>query len=468
MKPSRDPSARCGASALGLKIEGTTPGGESRPWAEAPQLATAPASGPWLAEDVSRPGVVEIRDRDPRALARGAVAPGDLSAIELTSQSAGETANFSTRDDRPSYLDNPGITRPAWVRRLGELTARHREAKARSLDAQAKARERKARSENRAPREIRDAGKWFRDRAKGQRERPQRVANCQQTDRLTVTCNACGTITERMVRCGVGMMCISCRSAIVYRKRGPFRRARAIVLKEAARAGLLRSNRRGGRWGEKLMTLTAPHLEGHNIEDRIALVRAAWPLFLKMFNQFLRDRGAHHDARWFRNFEWTPAIDGRGHPHCHVWIFSPFIPRDLIIEWWRASLIRAGYAEADLRHLMIDIRAMTNGEKGANEVIKYMTKDLVADGSRIDPALYARVYCALDGVRTTQGSRGFIKLAERKSACACGACGWPPHVAQDVTLLELTCVNSGPPFDVHSDQSTTSGPGVRGRRSREI
>ncbi|MGH7280231.1 MAG: protein rep [Polyangiaceae bacterium] len=200
--------------------------------------------------------------------------------------------------------------------------------------------------------------------------------------------------------------------------------AREVVLAEARIQGLLRRNQKGGAWREKLLTLTAPHVAHHSIAERIRLLREAWPHFLKRFNRWQRERGSHGTTRWLRNFEWTPASDGRGHPHCHVWIFSQYLPRNLLLEWWSAALLLVGYESADLECLVIDVRAVTNGERSAYELIKYMTKDITTDGTKIAPELFSEVYCALDGKRTTQASSGFMKLAVRRTECACGACGW--------------------------------------------
>jgi hypothetical protein len=60
----------------------------------------------------------------------------------------------------------------------------------------------------------------------------------------------------------------------------------------------------------------------------------------------------------------------------------------------------------------------------ANELVKYLVKDaeVVAGQLKlIDPALYARVYQGLEGVRTIATSRKFFVREDRM--CACEACG---------------------------------------------
>lgn len=79
---------------------------------------------------------------------------------------------------------------------------------------------------------------------------------------------------------------------------------------------------------------------------------------------------------------------------------------------------------------IVDIRKVEPGHKSLKEIIKYLFKDLVRPQltlignerergkgtavtymGRLDPPLYAQVYEAYDGTRSTQGSRGFMGLA---------------------------------------------------------
>jgi hypothetical protein len=58
------------------------------------------------------------------------------------------------------------------------------------------------------------------------------------------------------------------------------------------------------------------------------------------------------------------------------------------------------------------------------ELVKYLVKDAEYDGPElklIEPALYARIYQGLEGVRTIATSRGFFERSDR--VCACEACG---------------------------------------------
>jgi hypothetical protein len=177
--------------------------------------------------------------------------------------------------------------------------------------------------------------------------------------------------------------------------------------------------RRGGRFGEKLLTLTVPHLATDTVERRIQRILGAWQFFRRSLRKWMRERNLL-SVEWLRVFEWTPADDGRGHPHLHLWIFSPYLDRALLLDWWEAALQHEGCI-LDARPI-IDIRAVDDAESVASELIKYLTKDIDANGQKIEPDLYAKVYCALDGHRALQASRGLMQRAEREPrACECGA-----------------------------------------------
>jgi hypothetical protein len=298
------------------------------------------------------------------------------------------------------------------------------------------------------------SARWHRSRARGQRERFDRVQACVsgEGDYITISCGECGHVREERRRgCGAGLACVSCRGRISRRKRAQFASARNAALDGATRAGLLSPSRPGGRWSEKLVTLTAPHVtdqrddadDGRVIRSRIERVLRAWRTFTLLLNKWLRmqDRGGAlplcdgRSARavWYRSFEWTPASDRLGHPHIHAWFFGPYLPRELVRGWWARGLQsdRAwphdGVGPDALDKLVIDVREVRGGADAGLEVIKYMTKDLDADGKRLAPELYAPVYEALDGTRVTQATRGFIALAERHEVF-CEECGAAGHV----------------------------------------
>jgi hypothetical protein len=342
----------------------------------------------------------------------------------------------------PSSLDTRDITRPpgdrspespgrhAWITEVGELTKQHRSIRAaeyrdRGLEVYA---EKRALGYSRMYAD--DSWRWHRDRARGQRERPERVLNCGATI-VRVECCECGNFYEKTNGCRVVLLCLRCRGAIAREKRAKFMRARATVVEDAAARGLLRVNRRGGRWSEKFVTLTAPHVAEHDIATRIRLHHAAWGIFLKRLNRHLRSVNAHHSTQWYRCFEWEPGSDRRGHPHIHMWMFSPYLDRErLLLHAWQDSLVAAGYPPESMRDRALHVEEATGDAGSAAELIKYMTKDITADGERVPPHLYAEVYEVIDRYRVTQGSSGFMKLADRDKRCECGAQSWNRSVVE--------------------------------------
>jgi hypothetical protein len=82
--------------------------------------------------------------------------------------------------------------------------------------------------------------------------------------------------------------------------------------------------------------------------------------------------------------------------------------------------------------VIIDLRVVL-ADGAEHELIKYLTKDITANGSKLAPELYAEVYKALDGQRSTQASRGFMgRGVEEKRACECG-CAFPKRVRRQAT-----------------------------------
>jgi hypothetical protein len=283
-----------------------------------------------------------------------------------------------------------------WLFRVGAATAGHRERRAQTFDRGAIRRRGGARL-HRDPESLVDrAGSWHESRARGQRERIERVEQCS-TEILVITCQACGREHERPSRCGCRLLCIRCRGAKARELRTRFLCARDSLIQDAASRGLLRPNRRGGRWGERLLTVTAPHFATDTLEHRIKRMFDAWRVYLRAFNQWLRARNLR-SVEWLRVFEWTPGDDGLGHPHFHIWIFSPYIDRDLLVDWWAIALAKQDCASDS--ELVVDIRAASAPESIAYELIKYLTKDIDANGEKLAPELHAKVYCALDGHRS--------------------------------------------------------------------
>lgn len=311
----------------------------------------------------------------------------------------------------------------SWLERMGQLTAEHREERAARFATLGRRKVTERRMQGFSDTYAKADATWYTARERGQRERPSRVAACG-AETLEIQCVGCGKVHERRSGCRIGLLCVPCRGGIAAAKRAAFRRARLVTIADAERRGLLRANRRGGRWSEKFLTLTAPHSHAHSIADRIKHVQGAWKRFLRLLNTSWKEDGVR-SAEWFRVFEWTPARDGRGHPHFHLWIFSPFLPRDDVERWWRESLNEQAAYEA--QEVIVHIQEVdANGAE--RELIKYLTKDIDAKGEKLAPELYAEVYKALDAQRSTQASKGFMGKAQKeRRECECG-CPYPRRV----------------------------------------
>jgi hypothetical protein len=383
----------------------------------------------------------------------------------------------------------------AWTREVESLTRPYRERRARELAATAaEARElARAVSAERvnlarfvAPgdvpvpfsADIENAGRWHRQRARGQRERFERVDGCRRFVGVQLLCEACGTFRDEPARCRTALACTSCRGKIAYEKIAELSRSRQAALRYCAKRGLLRHNRRGGRWSEKLTTLTVPHLDVHDIGTRISFARDCWRRFGRAFRKWLREHAdnvrkslrspkkteaildphGHLYSRWLKNIEWTPGDDGSGHPHFHLWFLGPWLPRDLLSNLWRDAMVRASRDDPALEHMteeerarvfqyaVVDIRQCKPGPTALREVVKYLFLDLIeGDGgrTRLPPEQWAQVYEAFDGTRSTQGTPGLMLLAKREAGeaetgarCACGAVGCWKITRRDYTLAE--------------------------------
>lgn len=339
------------------------------------------------------------------------------------------TPNARQHDD-PSSLDTSDITRPTrercaiqanFVRALEEPTRQHRQQRAAEHRAKGAVRRAQARNSGYYEARAREDSKWHDDRAKAQEQRIARVLDCGQT-LLQITCQSCGAHHERSQGCRAGLYCVRCRAAIAAEKRGKFLAARADVVTDVESAGLLNRRRRGGPYGEKLLTLTIPHLPTDTVATRIVRLRVAWPAFLKRFCAHLRESVINH-VEWFRVIEWTIGeTDERGHPHLHLWLFAPYVDQDFIRHLWRNALLATGCPSERCQRVIVDIREMKDPGGGAQELIKYLTKDITANGQKLPAELYAQVVQALDGTRQTQASKGFMARAESATpACDCGS-----------------------------------------------
>lgn len=303
-----------------------------------------------------------------------------------------------------------------WLREVGEATKAHRAERARKLVQRRVHVSVGLRRAGWSEAAIKAKTKWYDDRARGHRERIERVEACC-TEVVAVSCQDCGVCREMSPGCRAWMLCVRCRGATAAELRSRFLAARKEVMGRASERGLFRAVQRGGRWGERFITLTIPH-GAASVAGRIEIAFRAWPVFLKLLNEHFRDLGVR-SVEWLRVFEWTPGSDGLGHPHFHLWMFSQYLDRELVRELWQRALSRVG---CDVARPIVHVEAVTDGASTARELIKYMLKDITASGSKIPPAVFAQVFEALAQRRMRNASKGFMGLAKQaKPCCECGA-----------------------------------------------
>lgn len=313
---------------------------------------------------------------------------------------------------------------------------------------------------------------WHRSRAKGQTERFDRALECGSEDVGKTECDCCGGRHAVQCECDVWRVCAHCRAHAALERRARFGQARAAVIQEAAKHGALRRVQKGGAWGEKLVTLTIPHLSWIDVEWsavperfrhlppgpeltltlRVELIFAAWRHFTRAWQRWWRKRARRGvKARFYRAFEWTPGHDGLGHPHFHVWAFCQYIREDVLRAWWKDALRRAGAIIADDVEVMVDVKAIdTRPNEISRELFKGHKKDAVklsrlkcwgrggeavleyadgwsvvdmANGERVAPHLAARLYEALEGRHVAHASRGLLPEQLRATCPDCGELG---------------------------------------------
>lgn len=369
---------------------------------------------------------------------------------------------------------------------------------------------------------------WHDARAEGKRELFTRVEACaDEAQAIKLVCRGvvqtatgeqpCAHSECIPIGCGAQHFCSACRIRLAQRFRVDFERKRLGLIGEARKAQLMGRWRRrdaGGRFGERMVTLTLPHW-GTPIE-RVRVLRETWPRFWRLLSDEMRPRlaalaagirtvnperfdpltGEVHEYRkkggrkvkaarargkigddelslwdvvsYLWVFEWTTGDDSLGHPHLHVWLFSPFIPRAMIQRLWARAFADVGehllvepepgeqvfkvargvprldvdgFEERDefgevVRDygeptpLIVHVRAAweieRDGKSVGSELIKYLTKDweVSADGvKRAPPEVFAQVYTAIDGRRARQSSSGLQRWAIGKHV-ACPCCGY--------------------------------------------
>lgn len=390
--------------------------------------------------------IAEIRQgtppRNTSASSGPSAGPSSVHTLDTTRPSQGSR---SLTDEKWISPDDPS---PRLGRSFGLLRARVaatrdvRMTRARVFDAEAERRRRQARRWGWSKGDIRGkrVGDWHEARARGLRSVLQVVCACQEEKTMVVTCQGvgCGVVREAPVRCRRHFFCVSCRGQRTKESTGRLHRAFASVRRDAYQRGLYRRRRHGGRWGVKLLTLTAPHVERYSVRERTDKFAEALPLFERKLRRYAKERESSNIDlfHWYRSTEWTACQSAgcsssgpcdKGHPHAHCALHSHYIEQSLLAEWWCEALRAQGYELEDFKgNSNVDIRDASGGKKGGviAEVVKYIFKDIDAKGEPIDPHTFAQAYSALVGRRLSQCSRGLMKRADVKKACTeCGRTG---------------------------------------------
>lgn len=329
---------------------------------------------------------------------------------------------------------------------------------------------------------------WHRQRAEGQLRRFQQVAHCGE-GAVHVRCTAsraggpCGWEAGIPLGCGCHRVCVPCRDRRAAPERERFARAREAVLHHAQRAGLNR-RRLGGRYTEKHLTLTIPdgYIRGEGaVSWRVHVLYDAWRRFSVRLRKWLKEREL--PIWYYRGFEWTGGADGQGHPHFHVWLFSPYLPVGLLHWWWVQSLTECGVLVCGEEHaryfgpggrarrnvrptgplvgeqgeaaidrrgafVVLDVRQVTvrrspvqfeiikGGRsvklerprlrvegRGGQDLIAYIGGWMVSDrddaGGFVSAEVNAELYEALEGRKQVRASDGFLALGEQEARCPC-------------------------------------------------
>lgn len=326
---------------------------------------------------------------------------------------------------------------------------------------------------------------WHEGRKEGQRFRFDRVRSCGSR-MMVAGCGVCGTDRRAVPEgCGVRRVCPKCDTQGAVKRRSRFGRARGRAFLAGHRYGLARRNRRGGRYSEKMLTLTLPHkaladcrgivkklavgFYENDLAARVIALFEAWPRFLRKLNRHWRMAIGEHARHvvYHRAFEWTPGkSDEHGHPHYHVYLWSPFVDRLLVRAWWAEALHEVGYpvdkdddgnpvlstriqmlrsnGVSEVRELMkggnrqaltlsrvafvkpdegVELRrGYRKGAPGV-DAFSYAEGWTLGDVAECSDDVRARLYKVLEGRRMTQASRGFFLDDDPASCEFCGASG---------------------------------------------
>lgn len=184
--------------------------------------------------------------------------------------------------------------------------------------------------------------RWNMGRAKGQQTRFDDLDACSTTE-ATVLCISCSRepITFK-VGCGIRRLCKACADRATDKRKVRIGTSRGSWILESGMRGHRNPWRKGGAYSEKMVTLTVPHI-GENLDDavvgRVVLLFEAWKVFSKRLSAWvrqLRKKNKTEIIHWYRAFEWTEGDDYPkwGHPHFHLYLWSPYFPREVFASWW--------------------------------------------------------------------------------------------------------------------------------------
>jgi hypothetical protein len=210
------------------------------------------------------------------------------------------------------------------------------------------------------------SSRFYQGRARGQEGKFDTIRACGTRD-VKVSCLVCGTErTTVKAACGVIRLCARCVEDRARKRQRRIAQARARAIVNADLARLFRGNRRGGRWSEKHLVVTVPHVhmadvvEGSpvakacdsfglrtDVAARVATLFLAWPIFMRAVRRWYQLREGKGRAAltyWYRCFEWERGSDGLGHPHFHVQLLSPWFPKWLLGRLWADAIAKVGVA----------------------------------------------------------------------------------------------------------------------------
>lgn len=272
---------------------------------------------------------------------------------------------------------------------------------------------------------------WHNQRGDAELMRAERVALCG-SGAAYLGCGSCGQVAGELhpSRCGSWRYCMPCRShrCLEYH-------AKLVEAIEAQRALFSREmNRRDtNRWGERFLTLTVEH-SGSAAYD-FAVIQKAWPVFWRSVKRWLRERRPlRRDQIKYMPYSRVLEITGsdEGHAHAHVWMLTPFLPHQVLRVLWGRAIARkqGGAPMVPVRHIddalqacqttrdredvwsvatfrgkrlrylpwpVLDVRAVRDDI--AQELVKYLTKDIGPSGERVCPLEYANLIEATEGRR---------------------------------------------------------------------